>query len=191
MEDEAISRGVGAHGLVFLPYLMGERAPLWNSDARGVFFGCERHHDRGDLVRAVFEGCAFSVALLKEAIEEQGCEISSISVSGGLARIGLISQIKADVLNAEVRVPAEFETTSVGAFLLCSLAMGYLSSFRDFKDQIPVREIITPDRNASMAYRELLEFFKDLYHGCVPLFKKRKELLKRIQMEDSMCVENL
>lgn len=94
MEKEAGESVLGARGLIFLPYLLGERAPIWDDNARGVFFGIERMHTRKDMTRAVFESTGFIDMDMIAAIEQTGTKISSVRLSGGLARINLISQIK-------------------------------------------------------------------------------------------------
>lgn len=118
MEKDAAESDIGARGLVFLPFLLGERAPIWNDNARGVFFGLERMHTRKDMTRAVFESTGFIDLSIIDAIKETGTDVSSVRLSGGLARINLISQIKADVLGKDVLVLSEFETTASGAAMM-------------------------------------------------------------------------
>ena len=98
MEKEASESELGARGLLFLPYLLGERTPVWDDSARGVFFGLERMHTRKDMTRAVFESTGFIDLSIIDAINEAGIDVNSVRLSGGLARINLVSQIKADIL---------------------------------------------------------------------------------------------
>lgn len=84
--------------MLFLPYLLGERTPVWDDSARGVFFGLERMHTRKDMTRAVFESTGFIDLSIIDAINEAGIDVNSVRLSGGLARINLVSQIKADIL---------------------------------------------------------------------------------------------
>ena len=81
---------------------MGERSPLWNDDARGVFFGLSRNHKREHMMRAVFESTGFSLRNILEEIENTGREVKIIRSSGGLTRIHLVAQIKADILGKEI-----------------------------------------------------------------------------------------
>lgn len=191
MEYDAGEGGLGAEGLVFLPYLLGERAPLWDSDARGVFFGLERRHQRQHLVRSVFESAAYSLVFLKEAIEAVGCDFKRLRVSGGLARIDLIAQIKADVLQTEVDVLEEFETTSMGAFLLASMALGRIGSLADAASFVRVRRRMAPDGERGRRYGELVKFYKELYHVSRPLFVKRQRLMEVIYDKHAVSIENL
>lgn len=191
MEAEAAEIAAGSEGLIFLPYLLGERAPLWDLEARGVFFGIERTHGRAQMVRAVFESAAYSVRLLQKAIEDRGAEVKRLYVSGGLARIGLISKIKADVMGTEIQVPAEFETTALGAFILVLIGLGEVDSLTDAKAFVPIREVIVPNARLEKRYTAIHSFYTMLYKNCVPLFKERKELLASFRDEQSVAIHNL
>lgn len=191
MESEALECSLGADGLVFLPYLLGERAPLWDQDARGVFFGLERRHSRKQMIRAVLESAALAMVYLKEALESRTGPVEVMRVSGGLARLKIMGSLKADILGVEVQVPAEFESTALGACLLCRVAMNCFSSIQEACSIVDVREVIRPDRVNTPKYRELSAFFKDLYEACRPLYQKRRELVQRLYDNESMSIENL
>ncbi len=191
MEVEALECGLGADGLVFLPYLLGERAPLWDQDARGVFFGLERRHSRRQMVRAVLESTALAMVFLKESLEARTGPVNVLRVSGGLARLKLVGSLKADILNVEVHVPAEFESTALGAWLLCRVALKGFASIQEACSIVDVREVIRPDRVNVPKYRELTAFFKDLYEACRPLYKKRAALMQRLYDKETVCIENL
>lgn len=191
MEVEAAEVGLGAEGLVFLPWLLGERAPLWDQDARGVFFGLERRHSRKHLIRAVLESAALAMVFLKEALEARTGPIRSLRVSGGLARLKIMASLKADILGVEVEVPAEFESTALGACLLCRVAIGSFSSIQEACSIVDVREVVRPDRVNTPKYKQLTAFFKDLYAACRPLYEKRRELVTRIYDTETVCIGNL
>jgi len=191
MEGEAHECGLGAEGLVFLPYLLGERAPLWDQNARGVFFGLERRHSRKHMVRAVLESTALAMVFLKEALEVRTGPVRTLRVSGGLSRLKIVSSLKADVLNAEVQVPAEFESTALGAWLLCRVALKSFASIEEACSIVDVREVVRPDRLNVPKYRELTAFFKDLYAACRPLYEKRTGLMQRLYDTETVTIENL
>lgn len=86
MEKDARESAIGAKGLIFLPYLLGERTPIWDNQARGVFFGLERMHTRKDMTRAVFESTGFIDMDIIEAVQETGVDIQSVRLSGGLSQ---------------------------------------------------------------------------------------------------------
>ena len=104
MEKDASEASLGAGGVIFLPYLLGERAPIWDHNARGVFFGLERMHTRKEMTRAVLESTGFIDLDMIAAIEEVGLKINTIRLSGGLARLNTVSQIKSDITGREVQV---------------------------------------------------------------------------------------
>jgi sugar (pentulose or hexulose) kinase len=191
MEVEAQECGLGAEGLIFLPYLLGERAPLWDQDARGVFFGLERRHTRKHMVRAVLESTALAMVFLKEALVERTGPVNVIRASGGLARLRLVASLKADILEAEVQVPAEFESTALGAWLLCQVARGGFTSIQEACSIVEAREVIRPDRVNVPKYRELAAFFKDLYQACRPLYEQRRALVRRLYENETVSIENL
>ena len=191
MEVEALEGGLGAGGLVFLPYLLGERAPLWDQDARGVFFGLERRHSRKHMIRAVLESTALAMVFLKEALEARTGPVEKLRVTGGLARLRLMGSLKADILGVEVQVPSEFESTSLGAWLLCRVALKCFSSIEQACSVVDVREVVHPDRVNAPKYRELTVFFKELYHACRPLYQKRNTLMQRLYDTETVCIGNL
>ena len=191
MEKEAGESDLGARGIIFLPYLLGERAPIWNDNARGVFFGLERMHTRKDMTRAVFESTAFIDRTIMDAIGETSAEVKSVRVSGGLARVKLISEIKADVIGKEVKVLSEFETTASGAAMMVLNGQENIS-FSDLASNFAkIRTIINPDMENHKKYNELYELFKETYTTSEPLFDKRMQILSTIRSHRETQIENL
>lgn len=191
MEKDAGEASLGAGGVIFLPYLLGERAPLWDSDARGIF-GLERMHTRKEMTRAVFESTGFIDLDMIAAIEETGIKIKSIRLSGGLARINLISQIKADITGRTVQVLSEFETTATGAAMIALYGQGVYSSLKEAADCFAkVRMVICPDRKNHDKYKELYSLYKETYHTLKPLFPKRMEVTERLYSSRRIRIENL
>lgn len=172
IESDATAAGPGADGLVFLPYLPGERAPLWDPTARGAFFGIERRHGRREFVRAVMESTACAMAWLRDSLEPLTGPIRKIRATGDLARLPLVSQLKADILGVPIEITDEFESIALGASFLCHLATGTFSSLADAAPLISIRETLEPDKSLAPFYRELLSFHRDLYSACHPLFTR-------------------
>ncbi len=192
MEKDAGESEVGARGLIFLPYLLGERAPIWDDDARGVFFGLERMHTRKDMTRAVFESTGFIDMNMIEEIEGTGIHVGSIRLSGGLARINLVSQIKADILNRDVMVLSEFETTSTGAAMIALVGQGIYPDFKAAAEKFAsVRMIIKPNMENHKKYESMYHLYKDTYRSLKSLFGKRVEILERIRSDREVRIENL
>lgn len=192
MEKDAGEASLGAGGVVFLPYLLGERAPIWDSNARGVFFGLERMHTRKEMTRAVFESTGFIDLDMIEAIEEAGVKINAIRLSGGLARINLVSQIKADITGRKVKVLSDFETTAAGAAMIALYGQGIYSSLEEAAEKfVKIRMIICPDEKNHEKYKELYWLYKETYHTLKPLFSKRMDITKRLYNNKRIKIENL
>ena len=192
MEREACESDVGARGIIFLPYLLGERAPIWNDNVRGMFFGLERMHTRKDMTRAVFESAAFIDMSFIEEISKMGVEVNSVRISGGLARINTVSQIKADVLNKDILVLSEFETTATGAAMIALHGQGVFKSLKEAADKFAtIRMIIKPNEENHQKYMKLYQLFKEIYEVNKDLFKKRIDILESIRTDRDFKIENL
>jgi xylulokinase len=122
--EEGGSTPPGAAGVLFLPYLAGERSPLWDPTARGAFVGLSLLHGRGHLVRAIVEASALAIRHVAEGIVGAGAGVRSMRVCGGPARSELWNQVKADVTGFEVEVPAVLETAVAGAAVLAATGIG-------------------------------------------------------------------
>ena len=192
MENEAEKAEIGTNGLIFLPYLLGDRAPHFNDNARGVFFGIERMHMRKDISRAILESTGYIDMSLVDAINETNAEVHTVRLSGGLARMGLVSRIKADVLGRDVLVLSEFETTASGAAMMVLVGQGDLADFKAASERfVAVRLIIKPDKENHKKYSYMYQLFKETYDTCEPLFDSRMLLLDKIRMTRETQIENL
>jgi xylulokinase len=122
--EEAAATPPGAEGVIFLPYLAGERSPIWDPSARGAFVGLTLDHRRGHLTRAILEASAFAVRHVARPILAAGVTVDEMRVCGGPARSELWNQVKADVTGFRVAVPAVLETAVVGAAALGATGIG-------------------------------------------------------------------
>lgn len=122
--EEAAATPPGAEGVLFLPYLAGERSPLWDPSARGAFVGLTLGHGRGHLARAILEASALAIRHVAEPILAAGIPVRDMRVCGGPARSETWNQIKADITGFEVAVPAVLETAVVGAACLAATGIG-------------------------------------------------------------------
>lgn len=191
MEKEAAESDIGARGVIFLPYLLGERAPIWNDNARGTFFGLERMHTRKDMTRAVFEAAAFIDRTMMEAIGETSADVRTVRLSGGLARVNLISQIKADVTGKEVIVLSEFETTASGAAMMVLNGREGIAFSELAKKFSKSRMTIHPDMENHEKYNVVYRLFQETYRQLVPMFDRRIQLLDAIRNTRETQIENL
>jgi xylulokinase len=168
--DAAAAWEPGTEGLLFQPYLAGERTPHPDPDARGAFVGLTLRHDRGALVRAVLEGVAYGLRDSLELLRELGVEASVGRVSGGGARSLLWLRIVASVLDLPLERTRVDEGAAYGAALLGGVAAGI---FRDAHDAVhrcvAVTERIEPDPAWRDAYAEGYERYRALYPALKPL----------------------
>lgn len=155
----------GAHGLTFLPYLEGERAPIWNPRARGAFTGLSTATEPGHLIRAVLEGVACSVRhILSLAVENGGTPIREVRVAGGGARIALWNQIKADVTGLSFRPCETSENGVLGSAILAATGAGDFADIATASDaMVRLGDAVTPNP----AHREI---YDDLFRRYVALY---------------------
>jgi len=163
LTNEASSVAAGAEGLIFLPYLSGERAPHWNAKAKGVFFGIQTHHKRAHFIRAIMEGITFGIYSVGRALEETVGEIDVLYVSGGFARSNNWVQMMADIFNKKVLVKNTVESSAVGAAIVAMNALGLIDGFTlaDGADTLPAE--FYPDRERHQVYRQNYAAFERLY----------------------------
>jgi xylulokinase len=161
---EAAEVRPGAEGVVFLPYLTGERTPHADPDARAAFTGLAANHGRGVLVRAVLEGVAYGLRDSLELLAELGERPGSARVSGGGARSPLWLQIVASVLGVPLERPVVEEGAAFGAALLAGVAGGAFASVADAVGAtVTVRDTTAPDPEWSQVYAHGYERFRALY----------------------------
>jgi xylulokinase len=167
LDQMAESAPIGAEGLVFLPYLVGERSPLMDPEARGTFAGLTLRHDTGYMIRAVLEGISFAMRQIIETIEETGVRMDRWVASGNGLGSPLWRQMLADTLNRPLLRGEDAnsaERAGVGAAILGGIAAGVLSGFKEVQSFAPrFDEITRPDPARVEAYERGYARFKELY----------------------------
>lgn len=172
LETEAGSAPAGSEGLVFLPYLDGERTPVWDTHARGVFFGMTFAHQRRHFTRSVYEGVAFAIRHILELGEQAtGTPASQVVICGGGSRSAFWNQVKADVLQRDVYPARIAETGCLGAAILAAVGMGlYPDLSSASQTMIRLQEPIQPNPENRAAYEENYQVYRSLYPLLKPLF---------------------
>ncbi len=158
--------------VVFLPYMSGERSPIWNPYAKGVFYGLDFAKSKGHMVRACMEGVAFSLRHNLEVAEAAGAEVKVLRAMGGSANSLLWTQIKADVTGKKVVVPASDTATTLGAAILAGVGVGV---YKDYEEAVSltVRETRSHEPNPlnketyDKTYRTYRELYESLKHMMV------------------------
>lgn len=172
LDAEAAKTPPGADGLIFLPYLMGERTPIWDAQARGVFIGLVSSHRRGHLFRAVLEGVAYAYRQMLEILAEKGSAVHEVVAINGGARSPLWRQIFADVLQVPIRWRPESGGTLAGAAYLAALGAGNRSSFEDMAAWLEPTIDTTPTSAWQDHYLRQYEIFCQLYGRLQDLFPR-------------------
>ena len=168
---EAARAPVGSEGLIFLPYLTGERMPYSDPNARGTFFGLTVRHDKSHLVRAVLEGVAYGLRDLLELVRDFGLEIEQVRASGGGARSGLWRQILADIFATELVTINVTEGAAYGAALLAGVGAGVYASVEKACDAtIRVVTSTEPQPEHVELYDAYYPVYRSLYEALKPAF---------------------
>jgi len=165
MNGLAEAAPMGANGLLFLPYLLGERSPWWNPDARGAFIGLKMEHTREDLLRAVIEGVFLTMRLILEVFRPH---ITSevMDVIGGFARGGIQQRIMADVYGMPLAISENLaEATSMGAAVIGGVGSGMLDGFGAVDRFRKVARVVEPDLDAHARYSELASLLEESYRS--------------------------
>jgi xylulokinase len=179
LDREAGEAGIGAHGLMALTGLSGERAPLWNPAAQGVFFGLDLSHSRGDLARAILESVALSVREMAEVMKQIGAQVTKLQVVGGGAGSDLWNQIRADATGLPVARPKLTEGTATGILLLTGMGIGLFTDLAEAARKVaPVRKIYQPVPENRSRYDLLAGLRQDLYASLQGPFTRLAEFRK-------------
>jgi len=162
----------GSKGMIFLPYLEGERAPIWDANAKGLLIGITRTHRRAHFIRSILEGVAYSVRHLLEIAEKSvGRKVEKIRIAGGGAKIDLWNQIRADVTGRCIEKLQVLETGTLGAAMLASSGIGVYKSLNEVsKQMVHVASLVEPVREHRKQYDKLFRIYKRLYPLLKPVF---------------------
>lgn len=170
--DEAARVPAGADGLVFLPYLAGERSPIWDREARGAFVGLTLRHDRAHLARAVLEATALAVRHVAEPILASGVSVSVMRVAGGPARTDAWNQIKADVTGFPVEVPRILEAAVVGSAILAAIGTAAHSDLRSaISAMATIDRRIEPNPERAAVYDRAYAAYTALHPALAPIVR--------------------
>lgn len=151
----------GAEGLLFLPYILGERAPIWNSDACGVFYGMRAHHGRAHFLRALVEGISMGLYDITNGMLEAGLSVRQIHVSGGFVHSEEWLQLLADMFERKICLINTADASAIGAAFLALKHTGIIADYQALKPA-EIREFL-PRREHASVYRELYLKYHNLY----------------------------
>ena len=166
MNQAAAAVPAGSEGLVFLPYLSGERTPIWDPEAKGVFYGIDFTKKKGHFIRALMEGVAYALRHNLEVAKSAGADVEVLKAMGGSANSLLWTQIKADITGKKIEVPSSDTATTWGACMLAGVGVGLFPSYREVIDRtIATRRVHEPKRADAEAYEKGYRTYRALYEN--------------------------
>ena len=176
IEFEAAAAPAGSDGLVFLPYLNGERAPVWDAEVKGGFVGLTFQHERRHFCRAVYESIGYVIRQILESCEEAaGAKAEELVVCGGGSSSAFWNQIKADILQRPVKPTAVTETGCLGAAILASVGCGIYSNHREASEKmILFKGIVNPNKSHVKAYEAGYQVYRRGYQAIKSVFPNFK-----------------
>ena len=167
----------GANGLFFFPYLLGERSPRWNPDARAAFFGLSMSHTRADMLRATLEGVTYNLRVILEALQLQSKPFSNMRVIGGGVNGAVWRQILADIFGMPIqRLSMVTEATSFGAAVAGGVGIGVFPDLYIAESLTPVIDTTLPNLDYKLRYDQGYAFFNQAYEAFVPLYSELASL---------------
>jgi gluconokinase len=159
--NEASKVEPGSEGLLFLPYLLGERAPIWNANARGVYFGLNIKHEKQHFIRATIEGILYEIYSIGKILEEHR-SIKSLSVHGSFASLPFCTQIITDIFNKPVTLRKNSDSIAFGAFLLSATEMGIYKNLDQAAQTVQLPDQYFPRKLQHNIYMKYFKIFERL-----------------------------
>ena len=172
MNEQIKQSPAGANGVLFLPYMLGERAPRWDTFAKGAFIGLKPENTRGDMLRSVLEGVTLNLSVVLDILRTQ-IDIDEIMVLGGGAKGAVWRQIMADIYNTKITVPSLLEEAgSMGAAVTGGVGVGLFKDFTAIDRFIEINSTLIPNASSTAAYVPVKELFDECYFALKDIFKK-------------------
>jgi gluconokinase len=158
--SQAAEAPAGSNGLIFLPYLTGERAPIWDSESCGNFFGVRLQHTRADFSRAVLEGICFAMRDVLDAVQENSEPITQINISGGFTKSAIWVQTLADITGKKLAILQADDASAVGAAFI---ALNVIGAIKDYPKASNDLTIYRPNHTNTDIYNRSFSIYKQLY----------------------------
>jgi len=161
--DDAVKVPVGSEGLIFLPYLQGERAPIWNANARGVYFGLNIRHEQQHFVRATIEGILYAIYSIGKSLEEHR-SFKSLSANGTFASYPFWTQMMADIFNKPVHIKqgSGSDSVALGSFLLSATEIGLYKNLDEAAETVKLPDSFLPQIQNHNIYMKHYAIFERL-----------------------------
>lgn len=179
LETEIAQSPLGSNGLLFLPYLMGERSPRWNLNARAGFIGIQIRHKKKDFLRAVQEGVAMNLKVVLDVFRDYSQRVEQMMVVGGGAKSKMWQKILSDVFNVAISLPDTIdEAASMGAAITAGVGLGVFEDFNSVDRFMKINHTVYPQKEAVERYSYLSEIFNHTYDALIPIYNQIKQFQK-------------
>lgn len=176
---EAEEAGPGSNGVLFLPYLMGERSPYWDSEVKGAFLGLTRVAGRNQIIRSVLEGTVYHLKLILDILEENGEKVKEVRLIGGGAGNRFLRKLMADVWGKPiVEMYYKEEATSLGAAIAGFVGVGVKKSILGAESMVRSMSVENPESQKTELYGRFYDVFKEAYVALKPVHKKLDLLMR-------------
>jgi xylulokinase len=186
MTRQAAQAAPGSEGLIFLPYLTGERTPYADPDARGVFFGLSLRHHKAHLVRAVMEGVAFGLLDSLNLLRRAGIRVRRVRISGGGGRSDSWRQMISDIFDLDIETVNITEGAAYGSALLAGVGCGIYPNVQAAVNQVIRTRLINKPGSASRIYKDYYRRYRSLYSALALEFKEMTKVVdKRSEVKDN------
>jgi xylulokinase len=162
--------------VIFIPYMVGQRCPIWNDNTSGVLMGLKPTTNRQDLIRAFMEGTAYGSRHVLSIVEEEGVEINSIKITGGSANSATWVQIFSDVLGKPINIPGAVDLPPLGVAIAAAYGVGAIKTFEEGIEKIAVRDSFRPNAENHEYYSEMYSVFRSLYENIKGEYDKLTEI---------------
>lgn len=171
--EEAEKAPPGSDGLVFLPYMSGERSPIWDPDAKGVFYGLDFGKTKGHVIRSCMEGVAYSLKHNLDVAMSIGVDVKELFAVGGAANSALWMQIKSDITRKPLAVPFSDTAATLGAAILAGVGVGMYEGFEDAVARtVKITGRYEPDKENEGVYQSNYKTYISLYENLKQLMKE-------------------
>ncbi len=181
---EAEQAEMGSNGVIYLPYLMGERSPYWDSEVKGAFLGLTRVAGRNQIIRSVLEGTVYHLKLILDILEENGNEVEEVRLIGGGGRNRFLRKLMSDIWGKPiVEMHYKEEATSLGAAIAGFVGVGVKNSILESESMVRKESVEYPDKKNTEVYAKFYEIFLESYKALKPIHHKLDRLIRETQIE--------
>ncbi|WP_238860092.1 MULTISPECIES: FGGY-family carbohydrate kinase [unclassified Clostridium] len=171
--NKAKGVNIGADGVIYLPYMAGERSPIWDKHAKGVFYGLGYDKTKGHIVRSILEGTAYSLEHNLQTAKEVNVDVEELIAIGGAANSLTWTQIKSDVTGKRIKVPTSDTATTLGAAILAGVGTGLYKDYREAVQRtIKITRVHEPNMEAHEIYKRYYPIYLEIYENLKDTFKK-------------------